>query len=75
MQSWFPDLALATGLAFICSAKKEPGHVHHQCYGSITLGNYSCRDEALFQTVLAGFAMPRLEMLERELLFIDARNR
>ena len=23
----------------------------------------------------AGFAMPRLEMLERELLFIDARNR
>jgi 2-dehydropantoate 2-reductase len=36
VQTWFPDLALAAGLAF--------------------------------------FAMPRLEMLEQELLFIDARN-
>ena len=55
VQSWFPDLSLAAGLAFICSAKTEPGHVRHQCYGSINLGNYSCRDASLFQTVLADF--------------------
>jgi len=55
VQAWFPELALAAGLAFICSAKTEPGHIRHQCYGSINLGNYSCKDSALFQAVLQDF--------------------
>jgi 2-dehydropantoate 2-reductase len=29
--------------------------VNHQCYGSINLGNYSCKDEALFNAILADF--------------------
>ena len=41
VQSWFPHLRLAAGLAFICSAKTAPGHVRHQGYGSINIGNYS----------------------------------
>ena len=38
-------IGLEEGLAFICSAKVGPGHVSHQCYGSINLGNYSCNQE------------------------------
>ena len=55
VQAMFPDVQLAAGLAFICSAKTEPGRVSHQCYGQINLGNYSCRDEALVQRVVDDF--------------------
>ena len=55
VQRDFPDVQLAAGLAFICSAKTEPGRVNHQCYGSINLANYSCRDEALFEAVVDEF--------------------
>lgn len=55
VQQMFPSVQLIAGLAFICSAKTEPGRVNHQCYGSINLGNYSCRDEALFAQILADF--------------------
>ena len=55
VQELFPDLQLVVGLAFICSAKTEPGRVNHQCYGSINLGNYSCKDEALFNAILNDF--------------------
>ena len=37
LQQQFPNLYLAAGLAFICSAKTEPGRVNHQCYGSINI--------------------------------------
>ena len=39
VQAMFPGVQLAAGLAFICSAKTEPGRVSHQCYGSINLAN------------------------------------
>ncbi len=55
VQQMFPGVQLAAGLAFICSAKTEPGRVRHQCYGQINLGNYSCRDEQLFQDVITDF--------------------
>ena len=55
VQQMFPQTALVAGLAFICSAKTEPGCVNHQCYGSINLGNYSCKDEALFNAILSDF--------------------
>ena len=37
VQQMFPQTALVAGLAFICSAKTEPGRVNHQCYGSINM--------------------------------------
>ena len=55
VQKMFPDVQLIAGLAFICSAKTEPGRVNHQCYGSINLGNYSCKDEKLFDAILNDF--------------------
>ena len=55
VQQMFPSTALIAGLAFICSAKTEPGRVNHQCYGSINLGNYSCKDETLFNAILNDF--------------------
>ena len=55
VQAMFPDVQLAAGLAFICSAKSEPGRVNHQCYGHINLGNYSCKDDALFAQVISDF--------------------
>ena len=55
VQQMFPDVPLAAGLAFICSAKTEPGRVNHQCYGQINLGNYSCKDEALVEQVVSDF--------------------
>lgn len=53
VQEWFPQLNLAAGLAFICSAKTEPGRISHQCYGSINLGNFSCKDQERMQALLA----------------------
>ena len=61
VQKMFPDVQLAAGLAFICSAKTQPGIVCHQCYGSINLADYSCRDEALIQTVVDEFREAGIE--------------
>jgi len=61
VQKMFPDVQLAAGLAFICSAKSEPGRVNHQCYGSINLANYSCKDEALMQAVVDEFRQAGIE--------------
>ena len=55
VQEMLPDVQLAAGLAFICSAKTEPGRISHQCYGQINLGNYSCRDETLVSRVVGEF--------------------
>lgn len=55
VQQTFPELQLIAGLAFICSAKTEPGHVNHQCYGSINFGNYSCKDETFLQNIINDF--------------------
>lgn len=55
VQAMFPGVSLAAGLAFICCAKNEPGHVNHQCFGSINIGNYSCPDQSRVDALLADF--------------------
>ena len=55
VEQQFPGIQLAAGLAFICSAKTEPGRVNHQCYGQINLGNYSCKDAGRVEQVVADF--------------------
>jgi 2-dehydropantoate 2-reductase len=37
----FPNNEIISGLAFICSNKIKPGHVHHLAYGKLTLGSLS----------------------------------
>ncbi len=52
VQKMFPSTYLAAGLAFICSAKTEPGVVNHQFYGSINIGNYSCQEPLLVDQLI-----------------------
>lgn len=63
LQKQFPSLNIVAGLAFICSGKVGPGHVSHQCYGSINLGNFSCPDE-LFNTLLSDMQQAGIEAAE-----------
>ena len=55
VEKMFPGQPLAAGLAFICSAKTGPGHVNHQFYGNINIGNYSCADLQRFQQLVDDF--------------------
>ena len=71
VQAWFPHLSLAAGLAFICSAKTEPGRINHQCYGSINIGNFSCKDQQLIDAVLADFVESGIDAHEVE--YYEAR--
>ena len=66
LQQEFPDLAIAAGLAFICSSKTEPGRVSHQCYGSINIGNFSCRDKQLVTNVVENFRLAGITANEVE---------
>ncbi len=61
VQKMFPDVQLAAGLAFICSAKTEPGVVNHQFFGNINLANYSCRDETQMEAVVDEFREAGIE--------------
>ncbi|MBR4925751.1 MAG: 2-dehydropantoate 2-reductase [Prevotella sp.] len=63
LQKQFPSLDIVAGLAFICSGKVGPGHVSHQCYGSINLGNFSCPDE-LFNTLLSDMQQAGIDAAE-----------
>ena len=60
LQEQFPALHIVAGLAFICSGKVGPGHVSHQCYGSINLGNFSCPD-ADFKALLGDMQQAGIE--------------
>ena len=68
LQQVFPRLHIVAGLAFICSSKVGPGHISHQCYGSINLGNYSAPKQnfgALLQDMLeAGIETAEVPYLE-----------
>lgn len=55
LQQWFPNLYIAAGLAFICSAKTELGRVNHQCYGNINIGNYSCKNTEIIDCLMSDF--------------------
>lgn len=71
MQKMFPSVQLVAGLAFICSAKTEPGRVNHQCYGHINLGNYSCRDEQRLHQIISDFNTAGVKAGEVE--YMEAR--
>ena len=66
LQKQFPDLYLAAGLAFICSSKTEPGRVNHPCYGSINIGNYSCKDTLIMDQLIADFNQAGVKVVEVE---------
>lgn len=53
LQREFPNTYIAAGLAFICSAKTEPGHIENKSYGNINIGNYSCKDLSIIDLMVA----------------------
>ena len=67
----FPELQIAAGLAFICSGKVGPGHIDHQCYGSINIGNYSCHDDALMNQFISDLRAAEIEVNTVE--YLEAR--
>lgn len=67
----FPELQIAAGLAFICSGKVGPGHIDHQCYGSINIGNYSCHDDALINQFISDLKAAEIEVNTVE--YLEAR--
>lgn len=73
VQKMFPGVQLCAGLAFICSAKSEPGRVNHQAYGSINIGNYSCRSAEVVQALLGDFN--EAGIVAREVEYNEARWR
>lgn len=71
VQKFFPEVQLAAGLAFICSAKTEPGRVNHQCYGYINIGNYSCKQQEKIDEVVDDFRKAGVDANEVE--YLEAR--
>ncbi|MCQ2204985.1 MAG: 2-dehydropantoate 2-reductase [Bacteroidales bacterium] len=71
IQESFPDTYLAAGLAFICTAKAAPGVINHQCYGHINIGNYSCRDHSIIETLINDFS--EAEVVANEVNYDEAR--
>lgn len=71
VQKIFPKVQLAAGLAFICSAKTEPGRVNHQCYGYINIGNYSCKQQEKIDEVVDDFRKAGVDANEVE--YLEAR--
>ena len=70
LQQQFPQLHIVAGLAFICSAKVGPGHISHQCYGSINLGNYSAPEQD-FQALLRDLL--EADIQAAEVPYLEAR--
>lgn len=51
VQKMMPNVRLAAGVAYICVAKTQPGHVNHQYLGRLSLANYSYPDASLLNAV------------------------
>lgn len=55
LASFFPELSIAGGLAFICSNKIGKGHIAHLDYGKITIGSYQQENKELLMQVCHDF--------------------
>jgi len=52
LQAAFPELQIAGGLAFICSAKTGKGEISHLDYGGLNVGSYSCKDTKQLENIV-----------------------
>ena len=71
VQQLFPSQPIAAGMAFICSAKAGPGHINHQFYGNINIGNYSCHNSQRYGQMLADFRAAGIGAADVE--YLEAR--
>lgn len=56
VQRMFPDIQLVSGVAFINCMKVGPGRLLHKGYGNLTLGNYSCHERTVIESVAEDFS-------------------
>ena len=50
-----PGVDIAGGLAFICSNKIGPGHIHHLDYGKLIIGSYNVSDQEILNQLVVDF--------------------
>ena len=50
-----PGVAIAGGLAFICSNKIGPGHIHHLDYGKLNIASQNVTDHTVLAQVVGDF--------------------
>src|SRR5665647_578854 len=50
-----PDVAIAGGLAFICSNKVGLGHIKHLDFGKLIIGSYNVPDQEVLNQVVSDF--------------------
>ena len=66
LQKAMPNLQIAAGTAFICSAKTGPGHISHMDYGTLTIADYSCRDRSRIEALTNDLKAAGVETYEAE---------
>ncbi|MBW8325995.1 MAG: putative 2-dehydropantoate 2-reductase [Prolixibacteraceae bacterium] len=55
LASHLPDVQIAGGLAFICSNKVGPGHIHHLDYGKLVIGSFNLTNPEVLKQVISDF--------------------
>jgi 2-dehydropantoate 2-reductase len=50
-----PGVAIAGGLAFICSNKIGPGHIHHLDFGKVIIGSHNVPETEILNQVVSDF--------------------
>ena len=57
LSAQLPDVAIAGGLAFICSNKVGPGHIQHLDYGKLIIGSHNISDQKIIKQVVSDFQL------------------
>jgi 2-dehydropantoate 2-reductase len=55
LSAQMPELAIAGGLAFICSNKIGPGHIQHLDFGKLIVGSYNVPDPEILKQLVDDF--------------------
>lgn len=55
LSTHLPGVQLAGGLAFICSNKIGPGHIHHLDYGKLIIGSHNVQNPETLKQVVDDF--------------------
>lgn len=57
IEKQMPGVLLAGGLAFICSNKVAPGHIHHLDYGKLIIGSHNVSDQEMIKQIVTDFQL------------------
>ena len=55
LSAQLPEVQIAGGLAFICSAKVGPGYIQHLDFGKLILGSHNVSDHEILKLVVGDF--------------------